>query len=619
MSAEIGRWVRLSLADRAVRATLVVWAFASLPYALPLGQAWLAEYQLYGLFPALLVLVVAACLAGLRRVDSWQERQFWTLIALGFGAWLASYAPYSFATAPTRRLRFDVADELLYLLFYSCLLLAIDLRPHLSTTSRAADVERWLKSAGAILLAFAGLVYFVLVPVAWNPRAYLTWTPSLLLYVALDGFVLLRLTALALRSRSPRWRVLYGGLAMATLLMLGTDVLEYLRWAGILALEDGRPTDLVWTLPLVAFALVARLRELPVPARAAVPWLATTEDAPARTGSFLLLCALSAPVVHFTLYGAGLLDAATHRPREWIVLATVVVLGGLAVQAYRSIERERLGLRARRRELEAQARRADRVHLIAKLSEGLAHEFGNLLQVIGGRCDPLLVELPAESPIRADVQTIRDATRRMATAASQLLELLRTRFGEPRRVRLSEVVQHADHLVQALAGDEVAVTVRLRAARDHVHVDQAQLERAILSLVANAVQAMPGGGTLAIETFDIDLTSRTAASLGLLPGPYAAVSVKDGGVGMSDETRARAFEPFFTTRPGPDRPGLGLTAALLVASHYGGTVHLESAVGRGTTAIIYLPRADARGSDAARGRSVEATRPPQDSAGGLAS
>lgn len=618
MGIPSGRSLRLLLSDRVVLATPVVWVLTSLPYAASGDQKWLARYQLYILVPALLGLVIVACLVGLRQVESWQERRFWSFVAIGFGAWLASYLPYYLVDVPPRNLAFNLADELFYLLFYCCLLLAIDFRPHLGTTSPAADVERWLKPAGAIVLAFAGLVYFVLVPVAVDPRAYYTWTPSMLLYVALDLFVLVRLAVLAWRSRSTRWRTLYGGLAGAAGLMLATDVLEYLRWAGRIPLEDGRPTDLLWTLPLVAFALVARARILPFPQPAAVPWVAAMEDIPARTGSFLLLCALSAPVVHFTLHGAGLLDPAGHRAREWVVLATVLVLGWLAVAADRALEHERLELRARRRELEAQVRRADRVQMVAKLTEGLAHEFSNVLQVIGGRCEPLLRELPPDSPVRSDIRAIRDGARRMATSLAQLLELLRTRFETPTLVRVSDVVARADRLIRALAGDrnQIAVTMRLAATRDVVHADPGQVERALLALVANAVEAMPEGGRLTIETFDIDLAPRTAAALGLAPAPYAALSLTDTGHGMSPETLARAVEPFFTTRPSPERPGLGLTTALLVATHYGGTVHLESEPGRGTTATLYLPLAEAKVLDLPRAASLGTPRPSGSLAGG---
>jgi signal transduction histidine kinase len=138
-------------------------------------------------------------------------------------------------------------------------------------------------------------------------------------------------------------------------------------------------------------------------------------------------------------------------------------------------------------------------------------------------------------------------------------------------------------------------------------VDPRQIERVLYSLAANAREAMPDGGTLVVETFDIDLSVRGGGELGLVPGPYAALSVVDSGSGMSEETLARAFQPFYTTRRGAERTGLGLTNAMLVVSHYGGTIRIDSQLGKGTTVAVYLPRAEAKVVDTAPAGSVEDT------------
>lgn len=595
------------LRDPIVIALLVVWALGALPYALPLDQAWLAQYQALVLFPPLIAMAVIACVHGLKRLESWQERQFWTLVGAGFTAWLVSYLPYYFLPAGARGLRFELTGELLYLLFYICLLLALDVRPHLATSSRVGDVERWIKSLGAVLLTFAALVYFVLIPAAFNPSDYGTWVPSLSMYVALDVFVVIRVVALAAHASPGRWRLLYSALGLATTLMLVVDVFEYLGWAGALRVVDGHPVDLFWTVPLVAYALAVRLRHHAGAAPAAVPFLEAFETSPLRTGSFLLTCALSAPAIHLLLYLAGLLDPTTKTIREWVVLATLVVLGGLAAVAYRSVERERVAMRRRQQQLEAQLRQAERVQTLAKMAESLTHDFSNLLQVIGGRCEPLLAELPRESPLREDIEAIRAAARRITALVVQLMELLRTEFDAPQVVRLSDIVRGAEHFIRRLASDQVRLETRVRAARDVVRVDPRQIERVLYSLAANAREAMPDGGTLVVETFDIDLSVRGGGELGLVPGPYAALSVVDSGSGMSEETLARAFQPFYTTRRGAERTGLGLTNAMLVVSHYGGTIRIDSQLGKGTTVAVYLPRAEAKVVDTAPAGSVEGT------------
>jgi signal transduction histidine kinase len=581
--------------DVVARAFLVVWVLASAPYALPFDQPWLARYQRLVLFPGLITMVVIACFWGWRRLESLQERWFWALIGGGFGAWLLSYAPYYFVGEAEHGLGLGLAGELCYLLLYLGLLLAVDVRPHLGTTpNRVAEAEHWLKSLGAAILALAALAYFVVVPAATNPLDYATWVPSLLLYVALDAFVLIRFAGLAIHCTSPRWHVLYSGLGLATFLMLTADALESLRWTGTLPFQDGRVTDLIWTAPLAAYVVAARLRHHPLASPPLIPFLEAFESSPVRTGSFLLACALSAPTVHLCMYLAGPLDSGTRRPREWIVLATIVSLGALAGWAYRLLERERLVLRDRQQQLEAQLRHAQRTRTIGKLTEGIMHDLGNLMQVIGGRCEPLLAELPPGTSLRGDIEAIRTASRRITTLAVQFVQLMQVDFEEPRLVRLSDLVRDAEPLVRATVTDQVRVELRLRAVRDAIRVNPQQIERVLLALAANAHEAMPDGGVLVLETFDFDASATSAAQLGLAAGPYVGLSLADTGCGMSEETHARAFQPFFTTRPGADRIGLGLTSALHVASHYGGTVQLDSRPGIGTTVTLYLPRDEAQ-------------------------
>mgnify|MGYP001584703044 FL=1 len=202
---------------------------------------------------------------------------------------------------------------------------------------------------------------------------------------------------------------------------------------------------------------------------------------------------------------------------------------------------------------------------------------------------------------------MRAAARRITGLVVQLMELLRTEFDRPTVIRLSDIVRGADHFIRALASDQVRVETRFRSARDLVRVDPGQIERVVYSLAANAREAMPEGGALVVETFDIDMSARNGGELGLVPGPYAALSVVDSGSGMSEETLARAFQPFYTTRRGTERTGLGLTNAMHVVSHYGGTIRIDSQLGKGTTVTVYLPRAEAKVVDTAPSGSVEDT------------
>ncbi len=288
-----------------------------------------------------------------------------------------------------------------------------------------------------------------------------------------------------------------------------------------------------------------------------------------------------------------------------MALGALLSLGALAAVSYRALEHDRLALRRRQQRLELRLRRVERDQVFGRVAESLSNDLGNLLQVIGGRVDPLLAHAAPGSPLREDLQAIRDAASRMARLLSQIVDLVRTEFAEPQLVHLSELTRGLEPTLRAVAGERVSVEVRPRALRDVVRVDAKQIERVVLALAANAREAMPDTGSLTLETFDLDVTPRREAQLGLVAGPYAALSLTDTGSGMSEETLARAFEPFFTTRSEAEHAGLGLTSALHVMSHHGGTVRIDTGLGRGTTVTLYLPRAEARVVDTARAGSIE--------------
>ncbi len=254
-------------------------------------------------------------------------------------------------------------------------------------------------------------------------------------------------------------------------------------------------------------------------------------------------------------------------------------------------EREE-GLREQGR-LQAELSRARRLEALGRLAGGVAHDFNNLLTPILGNAALELEEAPEGSPLRASMEEIRDAAERARALTRRLLV-----FGRPGEARLEAlevgaVVTSLEPLLRRLIGEDVRLGIELDPATPRAMADRAQLELCITNLALNARDAMPGGGALTVAVRPLQLPQARAGALRVAPGGYAAVEVRDSGLGMDEQVRAHLFEPFFTTKPAGRGTGLGLASVHAELTRVGGAVEVESAVGRGTTVRLLLPATEA--------------------------
>jgi signal transduction histidine kinase/ActR/RegA family two-component response regulator len=256
-------------------------------------------------------------------------------------------------------------------------------------------------------------------------------------------------------------------------------------------------------------------------------------------------------------------------------------------ESNRSLERR---VEERTEALQRQAevlRHAQRMESIGRLAGGVAHDFNNLLTVVLANASMLLRGSHLGPQTRILVEEVRGAAERGANLVRQLLAFSRRQKLAPRVLDLNKLVVDMERLLRRLIGENVGLEVTLAPMGALVRADSGQLEQVIINLATNARDAMPGGGTLAIETALVAAEGDDA----LPAGSYVVLKVSDSGVGMDIETRRRAFEPFFTTKEIGQGVGLGLATVYGIVDQSGGRVLVDSQPGRGSTFKVYLPRA----------------------------
>ncbi len=243
-----------------------------------------------------------------------------------------------------------------------------------------------------------------------------------------------------------------------------------------------------------------------------------------------------------------------------------------------------------RRSLEEQLLQSQKLEAIGMLAGSVAHDFNNLLVAINGYSSLLLEEDLPEQVLR-DIEEIQGAGERGTALTRQLLAFSRKQTLRPVVVDMNEQLDDIEGLLRQLIGEDVAFVSSRAAGLWRTIVDPSQLEQVLVNLAVNARDAMPDGGTLMVETLNVELDDLAATFVGApAAGDYVALRVSDSGTGMDEATIRRAFEPFFTTKPPGKGTGLGLSTVYGIARQSGGTVDITSQDGLGATVCVYLPR-----------------------------
>ncbi len=248
--------------------------------------------------------------------------------------------------------------------------------------------------------------------------------------------------------------------------------------------------------------------------------------------------------------------------------------------------------------LEDQLRHSQKMEGIGRLAGGVAHDFNNLLTAIIGNAELVLDREDIDSEVRQDVEEVRHAARRAASLTQQLLAFSRRQVLIPKLLDLNEVVRSADRMLRRLIGEHVLLLTNLNDTIGAIRADPGQLEQVIVNLLVNARDAMPSGGTIRLETSQVELEQAQVSEWpGMQPGRYILLTVKDAGEGMSPETLLHLFEPFYTTKDPGKGTGLGLATVYGIVKQSGGFIYAESRRGVGSTFFIYLPLVDGASAD----------------------
>jgi PAS domain S-box-containing protein len=261
------------------------------------------------------------------------------------------------------------------------------------------------------------------------------------------------------------------------------------------------------------------------------------------------------------------------------------------------------------RRLQQQLLQSQKMEAVGRLAGGIAHDFNNLLTVITSYSSLLLEDLQKDDPKRDDVEQVRKAAEGAAALTRQLLTFSRQEVAEPRVVSLNDVVESFQKILRRAIGEDIEFATRLAPDLGLVVADIGHLEQVLMNLAVNARDAMPSGGTLTIETANVEhdpdlARSHDAAAVRW----FVMLAVSDTGSGMDEETKAKIFEPFFTTKAPGKGTGLGLSTVYGIVKQAGGFIWVYSEPGHGTTFKLYLPRADVTTEGMTAARDAQAPR-----------
>jgi two-component system, cell cycle sensor histidine kinase and response regulator CckA len=242
-----------------------------------------------------------------------------------------------------------------------------------------------------------------------------------------------------------------------------------------------------------------------------------------------------------------------------------------------------------RKSLESQVRQAQKMEVLGRLAGGVAHDFNNMLMVLGGCTELLERSLPTDFSSREYLDQIQRTIDKATAVTRQLLTFSRKQILDLHPMDLHEALTESEFMLPRLLGAGIELSFHHEARKSWIVSNPSQIEQLVANLAINASDAMPGGGRLTISTRNASNVPPNGSGTGAVSGEWVILEVSDTGCGMDEATRTQIFEPFFTTKPAGKGTGLGLSTVYGIVNQVNGHIHVESQSGVGTRFEIYFP------------------------------
>lgn len=243
-----------------------------------------------------------------------------------------------------------------------------------------------------------------------------------------------------------------------------------------------------------------------------------------------------------------------------------------------------------RENLQEQLRQSQKLEAVGRLSAGIAHDFNNLLTTIIGNTELALIDTGKDDPLYEMMEEVKEAGQKASCLTGQLLAFSRKQILQPEMINLNEIINEIGNMLSRIIGEDIELRKELAPDLEMINADAGQIEQVIMNLCVNSRDAMPNGGSLTIETKNVELDEEYADThMQVIPGSYVMLTISDSGMGIPREVQPHIFEPFFTTKDKGKGTGLGLSTVYGIIKQSNGYIWVYSEPGKGTTFKIYLP------------------------------